>query len=223
MGHAKFNEAFRPGQIFDTGVGEVFKEGIRFLPVFFQNLWLEWAPRDSGKGLQNVFETDDIMEQTEQDATGRDALPNGNYIVETKQFIGLNLEAQLRPTFISFASTQIKKGKHMLTLATSEEIARPDGSFFQAPLWYRAYKLGSVPESNAKGNWIGWTIERGLSIPEYEEKNPAAAKRLFEKAMSLRELVEQGKAKVDTSTLEEEQTGGGGRSKRGEADTGQEM
>jgi hypothetical protein len=42
------------GHIADVGIGEVFPDGIEFLPVYYRKEYLEWAPRESGKGLQGI-------------------------------------------------------------------------------------------------------------------------------------------------------------------------
>jgi len=66
------------------------------------------------------------------------------------------------------ASTQLKKARRLLTLSTSEKIRRSDGTEFTPPLYYRAYDLTTVPESNAEGSWMGWHIERGPSLPDLD-------------------------------------------------------
>jgi hypothetical protein len=38
---------------------------------------------------------------------------------------------------------------------------------FTPPLYYRTYAISSVEESNSKGDWIGYKIERGPTIEEY--------------------------------------------------------
>jgi hypothetical protein len=222
-GKPEYREELRPGMIYDTGLSEHFNKELGFVPVHFDKQWIEWAPRETGKGLINIYDNDDIMAQTEEDINGRDALPNGNYIVETAQIYGLNLNAKLRPSFIALTGMQLKKARRWLTLATSEEIERPDGTVFQAPFYYRSYKLTTTPESNAKGNWVGWVIDRARSIPEFAEKDEAAAERLFTKAISFKESIDAGLAKADTSTLDDGAGASAGGKRGGSKDTGQEM
>jgi hypothetical protein len=226
QGKPEYNEDLRPGMFFDVGLSESFGKGpLAFLPVAFDKKWIEWAPRDSGKGLQNIYDTDEIMDQTEPDQNGRDMLPNGNYVVETSQVYGLNLNAKLRPSFISFTSTQLKKARRWMTLATTQTIEMPDGNEVAAPLWYRAYKLGTVGESNSKGAWIGFTIEPWKAIPEFAtEEEPQKAERLFAAVTKFRESIERGEVKADTSQMDDGDVGGkGGGKSRAQEDTGQEM
>src|SRR5690606_19497908 len=154
----------RVGMIYDVGLQEGFEEGVQILPVHYTKAWLEWAPRASGKGLVNIHESADILDKTERDDKNRPVLKNGNYIAETAQFYVMTLTADGRKSFIPMTSTQLKKARRLLTLATSEKLDRGDGVMFTPPLFYRTYHLTTVPESNNEGNWMGWKIERGPAI-----------------------------------------------------------
>jgi hypothetical protein len=235
-GKPQYNEKFRPGNYFDTGMNEQYGKTLDFLPVHFTKQYLIWAPRESGKGLQGISDDPNILNDTEKDMNGRDVLPDGNYVVETAQFFGVNL-LNLRLSYIAMVSTQLKKSRQLLMFATSEYIPQANGEEVQAPLWYRSYKLGTTPESNAKGSWAGYTVERSLSIPEMaqigetdEEKAASArrAKRIYDMVVSFRQKIDSGEVKADTSTLEEEMAGegsgsGGGSRRRAQSDEGQEM
>jgi hypothetical protein len=155
------------GDICDVGMNEVFEQPLMFLPVLFVKQYLEWAPRQSGKGLVHVHDNKDILDQCERNDFGQFVLPNGNYIAETAQFFGLNLSADNRRSFLPMTSTQLKKSRSWLSIATAEKVKRSDGTMFTPPLYYRTYAISSVEESNSKGDWIGYKIERGPTIEEY--------------------------------------------------------
>lgn len=162
----EYIEGAKVGDICDVGTGDIFKE-IVFLPVFYRKDYLEWAPRASGKGLVNVHTDPKILDQTKRDDKNRPLLPNGNLIAETAQIFGLNMSAQGRKSFIPLTSTQLKKARRWMTLASGERVARKDGSTFTPPLFYRTYLLTSADESNNEGDWAGWRIERGQTIVDY--------------------------------------------------------
>lgn len=164
QGEPEFDPNARVGMIYDVGLQEGFAEGVQIIPVHYKKEFLEWAPRSSGKGLVNIHATDEILNKTKEDDRGRAVLDNGNYIAETAQFYIMNLTAGGRKSFIPMASTQLKKGRRLLTLATAEK--RSDGS--AAPLFYRTYNLTTVPESNAEGKWMGWKIERGPKVMDLD-------------------------------------------------------
>lgn len=155
------------GMICDVGTGEVFPDGIVFLPVFYRMDFLEWAPRQSGKGLVQIHSDAAILDRCKRDERNRNNLPNGNYVAETAQMFGLNLSADARMSFIPMTSTQLKKSRRWLTLASGEKLTASDGRKFTAPLFYRMYNLSSASESNNDGSWYGWKVERGIALPDY--------------------------------------------------------
>ena len=202
QGKPEFDKNAKVGEIYDVGLQDRFPDGVIFLPVYYQKQWLEWAPRASGKGLQGIHDNESIMESTERDEKGRAALPSGNYIIETAQLYGLNVTANFRKSFIPMASTQLKKSRRLLTLATSEKLARADGSQFTPPLYYRSYAMTTVPESNAEGSWMGWKIERGLALPEFDNWQ-----QLMHDIKEFRESLAAGSVKGDIASMQEEASG----------------
>lgn len=155
------------GMIADVGTQEVFPDGILFLPVKYRVEWLEWAPRDTGKGLVSVHRTPEILDRCTRDHRDR-PIHDGNLIIETAQFFGLNLSAGRRRCFIPMFSTQLKRARRWVTLAMSERITRSDGTEFQAPLFYRTYRLATVVESNNDGEWFGWQVTRDVAITQVD-------------------------------------------------------
>jgi hypothetical protein len=184
----------RAGQICDVSTGEVFPEPLVVVPVYFQRLWLEWAPKNSGKGLVAIHTTDAVLANASDQGKRRNVLPNGNSVQETAHFYVLNLSAGMRRSFIGLASTQLKKARKWLTLATSERLTDKNGETFIPPLYYRTYHLYTIPESNAEGSWLGWRIERGVAISEL-----ANYKMILREARAFRASIVAGEAKADIS------------------------
>ena len=204
QGKPEYDKDARAGMIWDMGIAEGFPDGVTIVPLHYSKVWLEWAPRESGKGLIEVHYNESILDQTEEDGNGRAVLPNGNYIAETAQLYGLHVERGFQKVFIPMTSTQLKKARLLLTLATSEKIARPDGSEFTPPLFYRSYSFTTVPESNNKGSWMGWKIERGDTLVELA---PKTFKSIIADILEFKKSIEKGEARGDLSTLAGE-TGG---------------
>lgn len=196
-GKPEYNPEARPGEIYDHGLQERFPNGIVFIPVYYVMQWLEWFPRNTGKGLAKIHDTDAILSETVEDEKGRAVLQNGNYIAETAQFYGMNVTAGFRKSFIPMPSTQLKKARRLLTLSTSEKLKRGDGSEFTPPLWYRSYALTTVPESNAEGNWMGWKIERGAALSDY-----ANWRSILDDIKAFREQCVKGMVRGDLSNLD---------------------
>jgi hypothetical protein len=60
-------------------------------------------------------------------------------------------------------STQLKKARSWLNMATNIKLNGPNGQYVP-PLFSHKYLLTTVPESNTKGSWIGWHIELGPMV-----------------------------------------------------------
>ena len=201
---AEYIEGAKIGDICDVGNGELFEEPLEFLPVHYLKQWLEWAPRDSGKGLVKIHNEPDILDDCIRDERNRTITKDGNLVAETAQFFGLNLSAGMRRSFLPMASTQLKKARKWLTLATGEKVTRTNGTQYTPPLFYRIYLLGTVPEENASGDWVGWRVERGRCLKDVEGFRP-----IMEEAIAFRESITKGEVRGDVTALqEEEQTQG---------------
>jgi hypothetical protein len=203
---AEYVEGAEPGDICDVSTGETWKAPIIFLPVMFAKHWLEWWPRATGKGLAAIHDSDAILDKCTRDEKNRPFL-NGNRIAETAQFFGFNVTGGMRPCFIPMASTQLKKSKKWLQLATSEKLQRADQSEYTPPLFYRSYLLNMVEESNNDGEWIGWKVDRHLTLPELR---PQDWKAVFDKACEFEQQIARGDARADVAEEEEAAGGSGG-------------
>lgn len=200
-GTPEYDESAKVGMVWDVGLEEGWNDPVPIIPVHYVKQFLEWAPRNSGKGLQGIHDDPAILDKCVRDDKNRMVLPSGNYIAETAQLYCLNVAADFRRSFIPMTSTQLKKARRLLTLASSEKVKRSDGSEFTPPLYYRQYILTTVPESNAEGNWMGWKIERGEPITELPNWNI-----LLEDIRTFREALTSGRARGDMA--EEAHAGG---------------
>ena len=201
---ADYIEGAALGDVCDVGARELFKDGIMFVPIFYRKDYLEWAPRKSGEGLKNIHSNPAILDECTRNDRNQPILPNGNYIAETAQFFGLNLSADGRKSFIPMASTQLKKARGWLTMATGEKLERADGSTFTPPLFYRCYKLTTGEETNAEGTWHGWKIERGPSLPELGKKPwDMNWEDIKQESVDFLMSLKSGEANVDASQLDD--------------------
>lgn len=199
QGKPEYDKEARVGEIYDVGLQQRFPDGIKFIPVYYCMQWLEWAPRASGKGLQNIHDSDAVLDVAEKDDKGKMVLPNGNYVSETAQLYGLNVTADFRKSFIPMASTQLKKSRRLLTLATGEKLQRPDGTYFVPPLFYRSYMMTTVPESNNEGSWMGWKIERAEALTDFQNWQ-----ELIVDIKQFRQSLATGLVRGDVSSLDDE-------------------
>lgn len=202
----KFIAGAEVGDIADVGTKQVFKDEVLFLPVYYSKVWIEWAPRGSTQSLIAVHDNSAIMEQTKKSERNENLLPNGNRVSETAQFFGLNLNAGRRPTFLPMASTQLKKAKYWCTLASNERITREDGTEFTPPLWSRVYRLGVADESNAQGDWKGWTVTPDLQSHEAAKKySKVEWPKLRQEILGFLKSLQTGAAKADLAAMQADQ------------------
>jgi hypothetical protein len=188
------------GDFCDTGTGEIFKGSITVIPVFFARVYLEWAPRASGKGLVKNHGTDaSVLDQTRRDDKNRNVLPNGNYIAETATFYCLNVSAGMRRSFIPLSSTQLRAARRWMTLITAEKLVASNGREFTPPIFYRSWECTPTSQSNAEGDWFGWKFEHGLTVPEMED---AAA--ILTEAKRFHEQCRDGLVSGDIANIGEE-------------------
>jgi hypothetical protein len=199
--HSAYIEGVEIGMICDLSTGEIIDPPMHFLPVVWDKVWLEWYPRKSGKGLAAIHPTDDILTQTKPNEKNQPTLPNGNYVAETAQFYGLNLSAGRRPSFIPMTSTQLKKSRRWITLAKGERQINPNGEEYIPPLFFRSYLLSTANESNTEGDWEGWVIQRGLSLPELPNW-----KNIFRQAVEFRESIAASISRGDLTNMTDDVT-----------------
>lgn len=191
------------GDICDVGTGDLYREGIIFIPAHYSKVWLEWAPRSSGKGLVDIHQDGAILEKCQRNDKNQPILDNGNLISETAQFFGMNVTADFRRSFIPLASTQLKKARRWMTLATGEKLKRADGSSFIPPLFYRSYKLTTAEESNNDGDWVGWKVERDATLPELGEAMGFNWKELKDELVAFHDTVAKGGIRGDIASPED--------------------
>jgi hypothetical protein len=174
-------------------------KGLLVLPCHFQQSYIEWADRDAGGGFvaqHDVPTGVNMLATCKRDDKNRDVLPNGNYLVDTRNHyvLVINEDGSAHPAVISMASTQTKKSKKWMSAMQDVKVKRADGEVFTPPMWAKAYRVKSIAESNAKGTWRGWDITR-------ESDCPSAG--LYQQAKAFRDAVRAGKVKtVDPAVRE---------------------
>ena len=194
--HPKHKEipGAKVGSLYNTVTEEVVDgdKGLLVLPCHFNQCYIEWADRDAGGGFvaqHDVPTGVNMLTTCKRDDKNRDVLPNGNYLVDTRNHYVLVLDdnGNAHPAVISMASTQTKKSKKWMMAMQAVKVKRADGSMFTPAMWAKAYRVKSIAESNAKGTWRGWDIARESDCPSVE---------LYAQAKAFRDAVRAGKIKT---------------------------
>lgn len=186
-------EGAMPGMIYNSVTGELYdgKKGILVIPTAYVRQYIEWAPRGSGSGAPIAIypATSDIISRTHREpGDNKDYLDNGNYIENTANHYVMVLDQNEvpNPALIVMKSTQLKKSRKWNTMMQSVKLPGANGLFTPA-IYSQIYRLTTVAESNDKGKWYGWEIERVGSI-----ENP----ELYQAARAFAESISSGKVQV---------------------------
>jgi hypothetical protein len=165
-------EGALPGMIHNTVTNELFdgKKGVRVIPCAYVRQYIEWAPRGSGTGapLHIYPATSDILSKTRREpGDNKDYLDNGNYIENTANHYVMVLDANNvpSPALITMKSTQLKKSRKWNSMMAAVKIPGKNG-LFTPPMYSQIYLLTTQGESNDKGKWFGWEIERIGSVED---------------------------------------------------------
>lgn len=159
------------GNFCDVSINRILPYPLPFIPCFYAMVYLQWAPRDSGRGLIANHGTDpSILKKCKRDENNRNVLSNGDYIAETATYFGLyqSEDDDWVQSFLPLSSTQLKNSKRWMSRLKAEKIERKDGTKFTPSIYYRSWIATGVEESNAKGDWIGWSFEPGDPINEID-------------------------------------------------------
>lgn len=155
-----------PGMIYNSVTGELYdgKEGIKVIPCAYIRQYIEWAPRGQGSGgPANIYPaTSDILSRTHREpGDNKDYLDNGNYIENTaNHYVMLvDKDGTPNPALIVMKSTQLKKSRKWNSMMMSVKMKGANG-LFTPPMFSQVYNLTIQGESNDKGKWHGWEIER---------------------------------------------------------------
>lgn len=180
-------EGALPGMIYNSVTGQLFdgKKGITVVPCAYVRQYIEWAPRGSGSGAPiHIYPaTSDILSRTHREpGENKDYLDNGNYIENTANHYVMVIDADGTPSpaLIVMKSTQLKKSRKWNSMMQSVKIQGSNG-LFTPPMYSQSYRLTTVPESNDKGKWFGWEVER---IGTLEDQSVYATCKAFSQSVS---------------------------------------
>ncbi|WP_353247132.1 hypothetical protein [Limnohabitans sp.] len=170
-----------PGMMLNSVTGELFdgKKGIAVVPCAYVRQYIEWMPRGQGSGAPvHIYPaTSDILSQTHKEpGDNKDYLDNGNYIENTANYYVMVISdaGVPEPALITMKSTQLKKSRKWNSMMQSVKVQGKNG-MFTPPMYSQVYKLTTVAESNDKGKWYGWEVERTGAVESADIYNAAKA------------------------------------------------
>ena len=176
-----------PGMIYNSVTSQLFdgKKGILVVPTAYVRQYIEWAPRGSGSGAPIAIypSTSDIVSKTHREpGDNKDYLDSGNYIENTANHYVMVIDENgvPSPALIVMKSTQLKKSRKWNSMMMSVKLQGKNG-LYTPPMYSQIYRLSTVAESNDKGKWFGWEVERVGSV---EDANVYQAARAFAQSVN---------------------------------------
>ena len=161
-----------PGMLYNSVTGELHdgEKGIVVIPCAYVRQYIEWAPRGSGSGAPiNIHPaTSDVFSRTHKEpGDNKDYLDNGNYIENTANHYVMVVDdnGHPSPALIVMKSTQLKKSRKWNSMMVSVKLEGANG-LFTPPMFSQQYRLTVMSESNDRGKWHGWEIERIGSVED---------------------------------------------------------
>ena len=141
------------------------QDGISVVVCGYDKVWLEWQDRGKGSSAPvNIFSPMDKPTNAVRGDDGKFRLESGNYLEECANFYCLLLNGGVapEPAIISMKATQLKAARSWAYSLKNEFIQNPKTKkLFLAPSWYRIYTLTTTKQSNDKGSWYGWVVNKG--------------------------------------------------------------
>ena len=186
----KYVKGSEPGMIFNSVSGELYDgtKGISVIPCFYKLEYIEWKDRGEGSGAPVSIHSSasDIMSKTKMDANFKDRLPNGNYIEKTASHFVVITQPTAATALISMKSTQLKISRKWNSMMAGIKMKGKNGMFTPASFSH-TYQLRTVQQSNDKGTWFGWEVQK---------IGPVSNAEMYQQAKTFADNISQGNVKA---------------------------
>ena len=158
---AKYVEGAEPGMIFNTVTKQTYdgEKGLNIIPCGYKREYVEWSDRGEGTSAPVAIHSVEsgIIKEATRVADYKDRLPNGNYLENTASyFVMLDDMSQ---ALITMKSTQLKVSRSWNSMMNSIKLKGKNGMFTPAA-YSHVYNLSTVQQSNDKGTWFGWNVQK---------------------------------------------------------------
>tara|TARA_B100001093_G_scaffold510290_1_gene575860 strand:- start:677 stop:1438 length:762 start_codon:yes stop_codon:yes gene_type:complete len=174
---AKYVSGAKAGMIFNTVTKQAYDgvEGVNVIPCGYKREYVEWSDRGEGTSAPVAIHSvaSGIINDATRGADYKDRLPNGNYLENTASYFVMLPDMQ--QALITMKSTQLKVSRSWNSMMNSIKLQGKNGLFTPAA-YSHVYKLSTVQQSNDKGTWFGWNIEK---VGPVQDKNLYEAAKQF--------------------------------------------
>ena len=174
---AKYVEGAKAGMIFNTVTKQAYDgvEGGIVIPCGYKREYVEWSDRGEGTSAPVAIHSvaSGIINDATRGADYKDRLPNGNYLENTASYFVMLPDMQ--QALITMKSTQLKVSRSWNSMMNSIKLQGKNGLFTPAG-YSHVYNLSTVQQSNDKGTWFGWNVQK---VGPVQDKNLYEAAKQF--------------------------------------------
>jgi hypothetical protein len=198
----EYIEGLSVGDAYNTLTGQMWagEKGLTIIPCYQTTKYLEFVPRESGGGFRGEINANDpILQRTSRNGS-KEILPSGNELVKSDQHFCLIVDedGMTQPVVVDMKSTQLKVSRRWKTQINMLKIKHPaSGKIITPPLIATMWHLTTVEETNDKGDFYNWSIDK---IGTVEGRD------LLLEAKAFRESIMRGEVKAQAENHSE---GGG--------------
>ena len=200
----EYIDGLETGDAYNTLTSERWagETGLVVVPCYQTTKYLEFVPRTSGGGFRGeIGPNDPILQRTSRDGS-KEILPNGNELVKSDQHFCLIVgeDGITQPVVIDMKSTQLKVSRRWKTQIAMQKIKHPGtGAIITPPVFATLWRLNTVEETNDKGDFYNWAVEKVGTVESRD---------LLQEAKAFRDSIMRGEVKAQA---ENHGDGGGAR------------
>ena len=200
----EYIEGLATGDAYNTLTSEMWsgETGLVVVPCYQTTKYLEFVPRTMGGGFRGeIGPNDPILQRTSRDGS-KEILPNCNELVKSDQHFCLIVgeDGMTQPVVIDMKSTQLKVSRRWKTQIAMQKIKHPGtGAIITPPVFATLWRLNTVEETNDKGDFYNWSVEKVGTVESRD---------LLQEAKAFRDSVMRGEVKAQA---ENHGDGGGAR------------
>jgi len=200
----EYIDGLETGDAYNTLTSERWagETGLVVVPCYQTTKYLEFVPRTSGGGFRGeIGPNDPILQRTSRDGS-KEILPNGNELVKSDQHFCLIVgeDGMTQPVVIDMKSTQLKVSRRWKTQIAMQKIKHPGtGAIITPPVFATMWRLNTVEETNDKGDFYNWAVEKVGTVESRD---------LLQEAKAFRDSIMRGEVKAQA---ENHSDGGGAR------------
>ncbi len=200
----EYIDGLETGDAYNTLTSERWagETGLVVVPCYQTTKYLEFVPRTMGGGFRGeIGPNDPILQRTSRDGS-KEILPNGNELVKSDQHFCLIVgeDGMTQPVVIDMKSTQLKVSRRWKTQIAMQKIKHPGtGAIITPPVFATMWRLNTVEETNDKGDFYNWAVEKVGTVESRD---------LLQEAKAFRDSIMRGEVKAQA---ENHSDGGGAR------------